>query len=54
MGGRRNAYRILAGKPEGERSLGRLRRGWMDNIKIDLRETGWGGKDRIDLARNRD
>jgi hypothetical protein len=38
------------GKPEGKRSLGRLRRRWVDNIKIDLREIGWGGKDWIDLA----
>jgi hypothetical protein len=35
-----NAYRILAGKPEGKRSLGRPRRRWVDNLKIDLRETG--------------
>jgi hypothetical protein len=39
-GKRRNAYRILAGKPEGRRSLGRSRRRWVDNIKMDLRETG--------------
>jgi hypothetical protein len=37
MGGKRNAYRILVGKPEGKRPVGRSRRRWMDNIKIDLR-----------------
>jgi hypothetical protein len=40
MGKRRNAYRILVGKPEGKRPLGRPRRRWVDNIKIDLREIG--------------
>jgi hypothetical protein len=53
-GEKRNAYRILVGKPEGKRLLGRPRRGWLDNIKIDLRETGWNGMDRMDLARDRD
>jgi hypothetical protein len=43
MGEKRNAYRILVGKPEGRRPLGRLRRRWVDNIKIDLREIGWDG-----------
>jgi hypothetical protein len=38
----RNAYRILVGKPEGKRPLGRLRRKWMDTIKMDLRVIGWG------------
>jgi hypothetical protein len=47
---KRNAYRILVGKPEGKRPLGRPRRRWMDNIKIDLREIGWDGMDWIDLA----
>jgi hypothetical protein len=37
-----NAYRILVGKPEGKRPLERPRRRWMDNIKMDLREIGWG------------
>jgi hypothetical protein len=54
MGAKRNAYRILVGMPEGKRPLGRPRRRWMDNIKMDLRETGWDGMDWIDLAQNRD
>jgi hypothetical protein len=41
MGEKRNAYSILVGKPEGKRSLGRPRRRWVDNIKIDIREIGW-------------
>jgi hypothetical protein len=41
MGKKRNAYSILVGKPEGKRPLGRPRRRWVDNIKIDLREIGW-------------
>jgi hypothetical protein len=45
MGERRNAYMILVGKPEGRRPLGRPRRRWVDNIKIDLREIGWDGVD---------
>jgi hypothetical protein len=49
MGAKRNAYRILVGKPEEKRPLGRPRRMWMDNIKIDLRDIGW-----IELAENRD
>jgi hypothetical protein len=40
----RNAYRILVGKQEGKRPLGRPRRSWVDNIKMDLREIGWDGK----------
>jgi hypothetical protein len=43
MGAKRNAYRILVGKPEGKRPLGRPRRRWVDNIKMDLREIGWHG-----------
>jgi hypothetical protein len=41
MGAKRNAYRILVGKPEGKSPLERLRRRWVDNIKMDLREMGW-------------
>jgi hypothetical protein len=48
----RNAYRILVGKPERKRRLGRPRRKWVDNIKIDLREIGWGGMDWIDVAQD--
>jgi hypothetical protein len=54
MGKKRNAYRILVGKPEGKRPLGRPRRRWVDNIKMNLRETGWDGMDGIDLAQDRD
>jgi hypothetical protein len=46
----RNAYRILEGKREGKRPLGRPGRRWEDNIKMDLREIGWGDMDWIDLA----
>jgi hypothetical protein len=49
MGERRGAYRVLVGKPEGRRPLGRSRRRWEDNIKMDLREVGWGGMDWINL-----
>jgi hypothetical protein len=50
MGEKRNAYRILVGKAEGRRPLGRPRRGWLDNIKMDLRETGWDVVDWVNLA----
>jgi hypothetical protein len=53
-GEKRNAYRILVGKPEGKRPLGRPRHRWEDNIKMVLREIGWGGMDWIDLAEDRD
>jgi hypothetical protein len=49
-----NAYRILGGKPEGKRPLGRPRRRWLDNIKICLRLIRWGGMDWIDRAQERD
>jgi hypothetical protein len=45
MGENRNAYRILVGKREGKRPLERPRRRWVDNVKMDLREIGWGGMD---------
>jgi hypothetical protein len=54
MGAKRNAYRILVGKPEGKRPLRRPRCRWEDNIRKDLRETGWGGIDWIALAQDRD
>jgi hypothetical protein len=54
MGEKRNAYRVLVGKPEGKRPLGRPRPRREDNIKMDLREIGWGGVDWIDLAQDRD
>jgi hypothetical protein len=41
-GEKRNAYRLLVGKPEGKKSLGRPRRRWVDNIRMDLGEVGWG------------
>jgi hypothetical protein len=52
MGEKRNAYRILVETPEGKRPLGRPRRRWVDNIKIDLKDIfiGWDGMDWIDLA----
>jgi hypothetical protein len=53
-GEKKNAYRILVGKPEGKRPLGRPRHRWVDNIKIDLREIGWDDMDWIDLAQDRD
>jgi hypothetical protein len=53
-GEKRIAYRILAGKAEGKRPLGRSRRRWKDNIKMDLKEIGSGGMDWIDLAQDRD
>jgi hypothetical protein len=53
MGEKRNANRMLVGKPEGKRPLGRPRRRWVDNIKMNLRETGWDGMDWINLTYNR-
>jgi hypothetical protein len=47
MGEKRNTCRILVGRPEGKRPLGRPRHRWVDSIKMDLREIGWGGMDWI-------
>jgi hypothetical protein len=44
-GDKRNTYRILVGNPEGKKPLGRPRRRWVDNIRMDLGEMGWGGFD---------
>jgi hypothetical protein len=54
MGKTRNPYKILVGKPEGKRPLGRPRRRWVDIIKMDLREIGWDGMAWIKLAQDRD
>jgi hypothetical protein len=54
MGEKRNACRILMGKLESKRPLGRPRRRWVDDIKMDLREIGWDGMDWIGLAQDRD
>jgi hypothetical protein len=53
-GEKMNACGILVGKPEGKRPLGRPRRRWVDNIKMNLREIGCGGMDWINLAKDRD
>jgi hypothetical protein len=50
MGETRNAYKILVGKPEGNKPLGRPTRRWVDSIKMDLGEIGWDGVDWIELA----
>jgi hypothetical protein len=54
MGEKRNAYRILVGKPEGTRPLRIPRRRWVDNIKMNLGEMGWDGMDWIGLDQDRD
>jgi len=54
MGEERGAYRVLVGKPEGKRPLGRHRRRWVDNIRLDLREVGVGYMDWIGLAQDRE
>jgi hypothetical protein len=54
MGKRRGIYRILMGKPEGKRTLGRPRHRWEDNIKMDLQQVGCEGMDWIDVTHNRD
>jgi hypothetical protein len=53
MGEKRNAYRLLVGKPEGKRPLGRRRRRWVDNISMELGEVGWRDVDWIGLAQDR-
>ena len=50
----RNAYRVLVGKPEGKSTLGRPRRRWEDNIKMDFREGGCDSGDWVDLAEDRE
>jgi len=54
MGERRSAYKVLVGKPEGKRPLGRPRRRWESNIKMDLQEVGCGGVDWNELDQDRD
>jgi hypothetical protein len=54
MGEERKVYKVLVGKPEGRRPLGRPRRRWEDGIRMDLREIGLGGVDWIRLSRDRD
>ena len=54
MGEERGAYRVLVGKPEGKRPLGRPRRSWVDNIRMDLQEVVYGSVDWIGLAQDRD
>jgi hypothetical protein len=54
MGEKRNAYRLLVGKPEGRRLVGRSRRRWLDNIRMDLVEVEWGDVGWIGLAQDRD
>jgi hypothetical protein len=53
VGEKRNAYRLLVRKPEGKRPLGRPRCRWVDNIRMDVGEVGWGGVDWIGLAQDR-
>ena len=53
-GEKRGVYRVLVGKPEGKRPLGRPRRRWEDNIKVDLQKVGCGGMDWIEVAQDRD
>jgi hypothetical protein len=54
MGKERGVYRVLVGKPEGKRPMGRPRRRWEDNIKVDFQEAGCGAMDWIELAQDRD
>jgi hypothetical protein len=54
MGEKWNAYRLLVGRPQGRRPLGRPRRRWLHNNRMDLVEVGWGDVDWVDLAQDRD
>ena len=54
MGERRHVYRVLVGKPDGKKPLGRPRHRWEDNIKMNLQEVGCGGMDWIEVAQDRD
>jgi hypothetical protein len=54
IGEERGVHRVLVGKPEGKRPLGRLRRSWDDNIKMGVQEVGGGGGDWMELAQDRD
>jgi hypothetical protein len=53
MGEKRKVYRLFVGKPEGKRPLGRPRRRWVYNIRVDLGEVGWGDMDCIGVAQDR-
>jgi hypothetical protein len=53
MGEKRNAYKLLGGKARGKEPLGRPRRRWVDNVRIDLVQVGWGDMDWIGLAQDR-
>jgi hypothetical protein len=54
MGGRRDVYRVLVGRPERKRPLGRPRHRWEDNISMDLLHVGWGSMDWFAMARDRE
>jgi len=54
MGERRGVYKVLVGKPEGKRPLGRIRHRWVHNINVDLQDVGCGFVDWIELALDRD
>jgi hypothetical protein len=54
MGDNRNAYKLLVGKPKGNRPLGKQSRRWLNNIRMDLIEAGWGDVDWIGLIQDRD
>jgi hypothetical protein len=54
MGEGRGVYRVLVRKPEGKKPLGRPRRRWEDNIKMDLQEVGCGGMNAVELAKDRE